>query len=387
MPEITPNSSIELSGLTFSMLGGITKIRSAGAEQRMFDRWMFRFAHQQRAVRRLNIRTMVIGFVATVPVSLVPILLVLGEVSGTTSMSLGQFTTATAAAAQAAGALAGLLPLVVSLASLTPLVRALRPILEAPAEPRGSAADDPGPLEGDHALDHVSFGYEPDVPVLVDVSLRVPAGTMTAIVGASGSGKSSIVRMLLGLEAPGEGTVLFDGMALSSLDRNAVLAQMGIVPQDAALVPGSILDNILVAAPDLDEAAAWRAAERAQIADDIRGMPMGMQTVVSDGASTFSGGQRQRLMIARALVREPRILVLDEATSALDNPTQERVAASISDLDETRIVVAHRLTTIRAADQIVVLDDGRIVESGTYDDLVDAGGVFGRMAARQLIAR
>ena len=148
----------------------------------------------------------------------------------------------------------------VSLASLTPLVRALRPILEAPAEPRGSAADDPGPLEGDIALDHVSFGYEPDVPVLVDVSLRVPAGTMTAIVGASGSGKSSIVRMLLGLEAPGEGTVLFDGMALSSLDRNAVLAQMGIVPQDAALVPGSILDNILVAAPDLDEAAAWRAA-------------------------------------------------------------------------------------------------------------------------------
>ena len=381
------DTSIALSGLTFSMLGGISKIRSAGAEQRMLDRWTFRFAQQQRAVRQLNIRTMVLGLVSTVPASLVPILLVLDEVSGTSPMPIGEFTTATAAAAQAAGALAGLLPLAVSLVSLTPLVRALRPILEAEAEPRGSAANDPGPLRGDISLDQVTFGYDPDVPVLSDISFRVPAGTMTAIVGASGSGKSTIIRMLLGLEVPSEGTVLFDGMALSSLDRSAVLAQMGIVPQDAALVPGSILDNILVAAPDLDEAAAWHAAERAQMADDIRAMPMGMQTVVSDGASTFSGGQRQRLMIARALVREPRILVLDEATSALDNPTQRRVAASIAAVGATRIVVAHRLSTIRGADQIVVLDAGRIVETGTYDELVRADGVFSQLAARQLTER
>jgi len=377
-------TSLELSGLTFSMLGGIAKIRSAGAEQRMLDRWMFRFAHQQRAVRQLNIRTMVLGLLATIPASLVPILLVLGEISGTAVMPIGEFTTATAAAAQAAGALAGLLPVAVTLVSLTPLVRALRPILEAEPEPRGSAANDPGELAGDISLDHVTFGYDPETPVLVDISLEVPAGTMTAIVGASGSGKSSIIKLLLGLECPQAGTVLFDGTALSSLDRAAVLAQMGIVPQDAALVPGSILENILVAAPDLDEDAAWSAAEQAQIADDIRAMPMGMQTMVSGGASTFSGGQRQRLMIARALVREPRILVLDEATSALDNPTQERVAASIAGVGATRIVVAHRLTTIRQADQIVVLDAGRIVEVGTYDELVDAGGMFARLATRQV---
>ena len=381
------DTSIELSGLTFSMLGAIAKIRTAGAEQRMFDRWMFRFAHQQRAVRQLNIRTMVLGLVAALPASLVPMVLVVGEVSGSAPMSIGAFTTATAAAAQAAGALATVLPVVVGLAALTPLVRALRPVLGAPAEPRGSAANDPGDLRGDIALDHVGFGYDPEVPVLVDVSFRVPAGTMTAIVGPSGSGKSSIVRLLLGLEVPRTGAVLVDGVSLSSLDRGAVLAQMGVVPQEAALVPGSILDNILAAAPDLDEAAAWRAAERAQIADDIRAMPMGMQTVVSDGASTFSGGQRQRLMIARALVRDPRVLVLDEATSALDNPTQERVAASIAEAGATRIVAAHRLSTIRRADQILVLERGRIVERGTYDELVDAGGPFGRLAARQLTAR
>jgi ABC-type bacteriocin/lantibiotic exporter with double-glycine peptidase domain len=254
---------------------------------------------------------------------------------------------------------------------------------EAP-EPRGSAAEDPGTLAGDLALDRVTFGYEPGAPVLVDVTLSVPAGTMTAIVGASGSGKSSIVRLLLGLEVPDEGTVLFDRTSLSSLDRAAVLAQMGVVPQDAALVPGSILDNILVAAPELGEDAAWRAAEQAQVAEDIRAMPMGMQTVVSDGASSFSGGQRQRLMLARALVHQPRILVLDEATSALDNPTQERVAAAIAALGATRVVVAHRLSTIRHADQIVVLERGRIVEVGTYDELLRAGGVFSRLADRQL---
>ena len=159
---------------------------------------------------------------------------------------------------------------------------------------------------------------------------------------------------------------------------------MGVVPQESALIPGPILDNILASAPGATLEDAWRAAERAGIAEDIRNMPMGMSTVISDGASTFSGGQKQRLMIARALVHEPKILILDEATSALDNATQELVSRSVEALGSTRIVVAHRLSTIRNADQIIVLEKGVVVETGSYDELMELGGAFSRLAARQL---
>ncbi len=376
--------SLELGGATFSILGGIAKIRTAGAEQRMLDRWLFRFAREQEWTRDQGRRAVVLGVISTIPASLIPIMLVLVEVAGLGDLSLGSFTTATAAAAQAAGAVAGLIPVTLSVASLVPILKALRPILEAEPESRGSAAGDPGQLRGDVSLENLTFGYEPDSPVLKSINIDIPAGTMTAIVGASGSGKSTIVRLLLGLEKPNIGEVLLDGRSLDSMDRSAVLSQMGIVPQDAALTPGSILENILGTNVDADEALAWRAAERAGLDADIRAMPMGMHTVISDGASTFSGGQRQRIMIARALVRDPKILVLDEATSALDNRTQEQVGRSVADLGATRIVIAHRLSTIKMADQIIVLDKGNVVETGTYESLMELGGIFSQLASRQI---
>ena len=376
--------SLELGGATFSILGGIAKIRTAGAEQRMLDRWLFRYAREQAWTRDQGRRAVVLGVISTIPASLIPLMLVLVEVAGLGDLSLGSFTTATAAAAQAAGAVAGLIPVALSVASLVPVMRALRPILEAEPEPRGSAAGDPGELRGDVSFENVSFGYEPDAPVLSSINLFVPAGTMTAIVGASGSGKSTIVRLLLGLEKPTSGEILIDGRSLVSMDRAAVLSQMGVVPQDAALTTGSILENILGTAIDAGEEVAWRAAERAGLDGDIRAMPMGMQTVISDGASTFSGGQRQRIMIARALVRDPKILVLDEATSALDNRTQEQVGASIAALGATRIVIAHRLSTITMADQIVVMDEGHIAEVGTYESLMELEGIFSQLASRQI---
>lgn len=376
--------SLDLGGTTFSILGGISKIRTAGAEQRMLDRWLFRFAREQAWSRDQGRRAVVLGVISTIPASLIPLMLVLVEVAGLGDLSLGSFTTATAAAAQAAGAIAGLIPVTLTIASLVPIMRGLRPILDAAPEPRGSAAGDPGQLRGDVALENLTFGYEADAPVLSSISITIPAGTMTAIVGPSGSGKSTIVRLLLGLEEPTSGEILIDGRSLGSMDRSAVLSQMGIVPQDAALTPGSILENILGSAVDADEAVAWRAAERAGLDGDIRAMPMGMQTVISDGASTFSGGQRQRIMIARALVHDPKILVLDEATSALDNRTQEQVGRSVAALGATRIVIAHRLSTIAMADQIVVLDNGRIAEVGTYDSLMAQEGIFSRLASRQI---
>lgn len=376
--------SLELNGSTFSILGGIAKIRAAGAENRMLNRWVYRFAREQAWSRDQGRRAVVLGVISTIPAALIPLLLVVSEILSSGGMGLGEFTTATAAAAQAAGAMAGLVPVALSAAALLPIFRALRPLLEADPEPRGSAAGDPGPIDGDVRLEGLSFAYDDGAPVLESISMHVSSGSMTAIVGASGSGKSTIIRLLLGLEQPTSGSLLIDGRALEAMDRTAVLAQMGVVPQDAALAPGSILENILGTSAELGEENAWRAAELAGLDSDIRAMPMGMQTVISDGASTLSGGQRQRIMIARALVKNPRILILDEATSALDNRTQEHVANSIAELGVTRIVVAHRLSTIAMADHIVVLERGHIVESGTFAELMASDGVFRRLAARQV---
>ena len=376
--------SLDLGGTTFSILGGISKIRAAGAEQRMLDRWLFRFAREQAVSRDQGRRVVVLSVVSTVPAALIPLLLVLAEIFDAGRMSLGEFTTATAASAQAAGAMAGLIPVALSTAALLPTMWALRPLLKAQPDSRGTAAGDPGQLVGEISLDGVSFAYESGARVLENITFCVPEGSMTAIVGASGSGKSTILRLLLGLELPSSGNLHIDGRALASMDRSAVLAQMGVVPQDAALLPGSILENILGTSVELSEEDAWRAAELAGVATDIRAMPMGMNTVISDGASTLSGGQRQRIMIARALVRSPRILILDEATSALDNRTQQQVSDSIAGLGATRIVVAHRLSTIAAADQIIVLQGGRIAERGTFGELMESGGIFTQLAERQL---
>lgn len=375
--------SIELGGLVFSLLGGIAKLRTAGAEQRMLDRWTFRFARQQRAARELGRATLRVSMLASLPVTLMPLMLVLADVSGIAPMTVGAFTTATAAAAQAAGAITAVLPIAVGIVTMLPTMRAIAPILVAEPQPRGSAANAPGRLAGDVRLEGVTFGYDGD-RVLDDVTIDMPAGTMTAIVGPSGSGKSTIIRLILGLEEPTAGQVLVDGLSLATVDRGSVLAQMGIVPQDAALVPGTIGDNILASSPHLGLEAAWAAAERAGIAEDIRRMPMGLQTVVTEGGGSFSGGQRQRIMIARALVQDPAIIVLDEATSALDNATQAQVTASLAQMGATRIVVAHRLSTIMEADQVVVLDRGRVVESGTFDALMMTDGLFARLAGRQL---
>ncbi|MEI6842122.1 MAG: ATP-binding cassette domain-containing protein, partial [Methanomicrobiales archaeon] len=231
---------------------------------------------------------------------------------------------------------------------------------------------------------HVTFRYsEKSSLVLHDVSLNVDAGAFIAIVGASGSGKSSLLRLLLGFETPESGAILYEGQNLTQLNIRDLRRQIGVVLQEGQLMADSISNNI-AGARTLSLEEIWEAATMAGIADDIRQMPMGMSTYVNEGAANISGGQKQRILIARALATKPRILFLDEATSALDNASQNIVKESLERLSLTRIIIAHRLSSITHADRIYVLDNGRIIEEGTYDELIKKGGAFTRLAQRQI---
>jgi ABC-type bacteriocin/lantibiotic exporter with double-glycine peptidase domain len=221
-------------------------------------------------------------------------------------------------------------------------------------------------------------------PTLDDLSLRIEPKSFVAFVGASGSGKSTLLRLLLGFETPESGDILYDDHSIASLDVGSLRRQIGVVLQNGSLTTGSILENLTCGLP-YSLADAWDAARLAGIAADIKAMPMGMHTLVMEGASTLSGGQRQRLMIARALMGRPPLLFLDEATSALDNRSQAVVTESLERLRTTRIVVAHRLSTIRRADRICVIEAGRLVEHGTFEELIAMGGAFARLARRQIL--
>ena len=233
-----------------------------------------------------------------------------------------------------------------------------------------------GELSGDIEISHVTFRYHHDGPVILDdVHLHVRPGEFVALVGPSGAGKSTIVRLLLGFERPTSGSIYYDRLDLAGSDVQAVRRQMGVVLQDGKILAGDIFTNIAGSSRvTLDE--AWEAAAASGLDDDIRNMPLGMFTVISEGGTTLSGGQRQRLMIARALVAKPSVLLFDEASSALDNETQAKIIRSLERLKVTRIVVAHRLSTIVGADRIHVIDEGRIVQSGAYQELMRQEGLF-----------
>lgn len=220
-------------------------------------------------------------------------------------------------------------------------------------------------------------------PVIDDLTLKIRPGQYVAIVGRTGCGKSTLMRLMLGFETPQKGAIYYDGQDMQTLELKSLRRSIGAVMQDGKLFQGDIFSNITISAPWLTMDDAWEAAEMAGIADDIRRMPMGMHTLISEGSGGISGGQRQRLMIARAVAAKPRILMFDEATSALDNLTQKQVSESLDCLKCTRIVIAHRLSTIRRCDRILVLDRGRIVEDGSYGELIAAGGLFAALVERQ----
>lgn len=389
-----------VEGTVIQLIGGVPKLRVAAAERRAFARWAGLFAEQQRrnwVVRRWQ--AALTSFSTAFPVLsggvlfLVAGLLAAGpDAAGTAGPAAGglpgglapaAFAAFYAAFGQFAAALGALAGSAGALATIPPLLERLRPLLDAATEPLAGASD-PGLLTGALELRHVTFGYGASArPVIHDLSLSVRPGEFLAVVGESGSGKSTLIRLLLGFERPDSGGIAFDGRDLAGMDLAALRRQVGVVLQDGKLMPGSLLENI-VAGTSLGEAKAWDAIRRAGFEEDVRAMPMGIHTVVAPGGANLSGGQRQRLLIARALARDPRIIIFDEATSALDNPTQAAVNESLERLNVTRIVVAHRLTTIAGAHRILVLDGGRVVEEGRFEELLARGGRFAAMARRQM---
>jgi NHLM bacteriocin system ABC transporter ATP-binding protein len=374
-----------LNGMMVQLVNGVAKLRVAGAEQRAFAHWGKMYSRKQHLameIRLLRDRVRLVNVSMPIVAIGFAFWFALGRASGS-ALPLGTFLAFNVALGTFMNGIANLSDASSGLMSIPNLWRRARTILDAEPEVEPGKTH-PGRLQGRVVFDHVGFRYRKDGPLtLDDVSIRADPGECIALVGPSGSGKSTILNLLLRFETPLAGAIYLDGQDLGSLDIAAVRRQLGVVSQDSRLMSESIFENIICGGlATMDD--AWEAARHAGLAEDIENMPMGMHTIISEGGSNISGGQRQRMLIARALIRKPAILIFDEATSALDNRTQAIVTESLHRLKATRIVVAHRLSTVRHADRIYVIDQGRVVQQGSFDELVSQPGMFAHLMRRQM---
>ncbi|MDO4532351.1 MAG: ATP-binding cassette domain-containing protein [Coriobacteriia bacterium] len=376
-------ADIESSGFMFSALKGAQKIRSMGAERRVYARWatiyqrVLKYDLDQPAP--LKLESEIASFIASVgTIALVSI--VVG-----TDMSRADYIAFNASYALVVAAISELLDSMRSVMLLGPLMDQLRPVLCTPVE----SSHDGGVVrreKGEIELDSVSFSYPGGLGAIDNLSLRIHAGEKVAFVGESGCGKSTLMKLILGVEKPLVGAVFLDGRDISSLDIRSYRRHVGSVFQFSRLIPGTVRSNICFTPRKVTEEEAWEAAERACIAEDLRAMPLRLDTEISESnASGFSGGQRQRILIARAFATKPAIMVLDEATSALDNITQNHVLDAVYRENCTVLMVAHRLSTVANCDRILVMENGKIVEEGSYDELMAAGGLFSRLVRKQVL--
>ena len=376
-------ASAKTSGVVTALLNGIQKIKLAGAEDLAFAKWAGGYSEYAGATYNrpvlLNALPALVGLVGLLGTILIYFM------AATTGVTYDNYMAFNVAFGQTTGAIMALTSIAGQIAQAKPLRDMVAPILDADPE-----TDDDRPsvesLTGGIEVTGVSFRYNENQPyVLHDLSFGVRPGEYVALVGESGCGKSTIMRLLLGFEEPELGSIFYGPHDVRKVNLRSLRRHIGTVMQDSRLFMGDIFSNITISAPSAMLDDAWEAAELAGIAEDIRKMPMGMQTLVSEGGGGISGGQRQRIMIARAVCGDRRILMFDEATSALDNMTQKHVADSLAKLNCTRIVIAHRLSTVRECDRIMVVANGGIAEEGTYDELIAKGGLFADLVARQRV--
>lgn len=369
------------SGVTYEIINGIQKIRLSGSEKRVFAKWASSYSRSARTKYR---PPLILRLAPAITILLTLIGdIVLYFIAARSNIDVSSYMAFTTSFGVLSSAFAGLGEMVGLVSTIKPLFEMARPILVSEVEsPQGKAIVES--VHGNIRLENVSFQYTENGPkILDDLSIDIKEGEYIAIVGKTGCGKSTFVRMLLGFEKPSSGNVYFDDININDVDLSSLRRHIGTVMQNGTLFHADILSNIIISAPDLTEKDAWEAARIADIADDIAEMPMKMKTVISEGQGGISGGQKQRIMIARAIVHKPKILIFDEATSALDNKTQKSISDSITKLNCTRIVIAHRLSTIQHADRILMLEGGKIIESGDYETLIAKKGRFAELVERQ----
>ena len=374
--------AMEENGFVFSALRGIRKLKTSGAVKRVYARWAELYRRMLIYVldppALVKLRGVLIAFLSSLGTVLI---LALAAPAGVTRADYIAFT---ASYSLIVTAVTELMDVIDSCFSLKPLLENLQPVLEA--EPEQTRSQEyVKSLSGRIQVENVHFTYEgAGSECLAGVSLTVEPGEKVALVGESGCGKSTMLRLIMGMETPSSGSVYFDGRPLPSLNKRSLRRHIGSVFQFSQLMPGTLRDNIAFNAMDATEEDIWDAAEKAQIAELIRSLPLGMDTEISESGGGFSGGQKQCVLLARALAGKPSVLILDEATSALDNVTQKKVLEAVSGLRATVIMVAHRLSTVMDCDRIVMLEDGRIVEEGTYGALMEQNGRFAAPVRKQL---
>ena len=370
-------------GIVYSLITGIREIRLSGAEKRAFVKWANVYS-REAALQYDPPAQIKLNSVITTAISLGGTIFIYFT-AVKSGVSVADYYAFNSAYAYISSAFTALASTATTIATIRPSLELIRPLLEAEPE-SDEELETITKLSGSIEISHLSFQYTKDSPlVLNDLSLSIPSGQYVAIVGKTGCGKSTLLRLLLGFETPTKGSILYDEKDTHGLDMHSVRKKIGTVMQDGKLFQGSIYENIIIADPTLSMDEAWQAAEIAGIAEDIRRMPMKMHTMISGMGGGISGGQKQRLMIARAVAPKPKILFLDEATSALDNITQKHVSDSLDQLHCTRVVIAHRLSTIRHCDRILVLDQGKIIEDGTYEELMEEKGFFAQLVERQRV--